>query len=366
MIEEDRFEILVYPENGDGVHTQIMKLASRTFDNLDLVIREIPHVESAIELLNDGHADMIAVSGNWWHNNPQVGLFPSVVLPRREPTRVLVSEDKPEYLPKNGIIVADCELLKRQLHRARPDIKVLMPSEYDDVPDDSLERLSWLEVKRQDGEIDGYIVSRTLHAQLPNRTRRHTLGLQRNNPERFRFVPVPLEGFTVLLTRRDFPSHKFSEIIDAGAALSLRIENMILEHIDEEMHGKVGIIVEQRKVGTVLREAEKKGDDLSRDSIVSHKGDVKGESRIDIVIETLNRNGTVTACIEKVFPPEEIHTSSLVLIKNWNNLISILKEKPKEETRTRIKELMEEYIEEMVSQGRISPERINEPKFVDY
>ena len=71
MVEEDRFEILVCPENGNGVHSQIVKLTSRTFDNLDLVIREIPHVESAIELLNDGHADLIAVSGNWWHNNPQ-------------------------------------------------------------------------------------------------------------------------------------------------------------------------------------------------------------------------------------------------------------------------------------------------------
>ena len=364
MVEEGRFEILVCPENGNGVHSQIMKLSSRTFENLDLVIREIPHVESAIELLNDGHVDMIAVSGNWWYNNPQDDLIPSVILPRREPTRVLVSEDKPEYLPKNGKIIADCELLKRQLHRARPDLTVILPP--DNFPNDSREGLSWLEEKRQDREIDGYVVPRSLHALLPNRTRRHTLGLQRDNPERFRFVPVPLEGFTVLLTRRDFPSHKFSEIIDSGAALSFRIECMILEHIGEEMQGKVGILVEQRKVGTVLREAEKRGDDLSRDSIVSHKGDVKGESRIDIMIETLNRDGSVTASIEKVFPPEEIHTSSLVLIKNWNLLFSILKEKPKEEKKTRIKELMNDYIEEMVSQGRISPEKIDEPKFIDY
>ena len=53
MNEDGRFEILVYPENGDGVNTQTTKLAQRDIDGIDLVIREVPHVESAIELLID-------------------------------------------------------------------------------------------------------------------------------------------------------------------------------------------------------------------------------------------------------------------------------------------------------------------------
>lgn len=366
MNEDGRFEILVYPENGDGVNAQTNKLAQRDIDGIDLVIREVPHVESAIELLIDGHADMAAVSAKWWYENRQDNLTASIVLPRREPTKVLVCEDKVEYLPKNGIVLADCELSKRQMLRARPDVKTMLASELEDLPDKIIDRLSWMEDKRNSGEIDGYIISRSLYSLLPSRTRRHTLGLQRDNVERFRFIPTPLEGYTVFITRMDFPAHNLLEIIDAGAAISLRIEMMILDHIDNDKHEKIGMYVEQRKVGTVLREADKKGDGHSRDSIVSMKGDVKGDSRIDMILETLDKSGKVTASIEKVFPPEEIHTSSLVLVKNWNTLIQILSEIPEEEKRSRIKEMMDKYTEDMVSEGRISADKIGLPKFNDY
>ena len=107
MSGEDRFEILICPETGDGVSTHAQKFIDSSPDGLDLVAKHVPHLETAIDLLLDGHGDIVPVSGEWWFENRIKELSAGLVLPRREPTRVLVGEDKPEYIPKNGVIIAD-------------------------------------------------------------------------------------------------------------------------------------------------------------------------------------------------------------------------------------------------------------------
>ena len=69
MSGEDRFEILVCPETGDGVSTHVQKFIESSPDGLELVAKQVPHVETALELLLDGHADMVPVSGEWWYEN---------------------------------------------------------------------------------------------------------------------------------------------------------------------------------------------------------------------------------------------------------------------------------------------------------
>ena len=360
--EEERFEILVCPEDGSGAHSQTMKLVENPNTGLNLIAKEVPHYETAVELLDDGKCDMIAVSGHWWYANHNRNLRADIVLARREPTKVLVCEDKTEYIPKKGIIVVDSELLRRQMLRSRPDLEIILVYDMEDAPTECIERATWLEDKRLDGEIDGYVVKRSVHSALPFRSRRHTLGIQRDNPERFRFVPQPLEGFTLFLTRPDFPVKKFSQVIDAGAALSLRMEMMILDHVDSEMHDRLGLMVEQRKVATVLKEARRAGEDLSLKGIVTDKGVVRhGNTRIDIVMETLNPEGTVTASVEKVFPPEESHSAILNLLHDWNSLLSVMTDTPQEETRGRIKELMDAYVDKMVGHGAMDPDKIGDP-----
>jgi hypothetical protein len=339
-----------------------MKLVENPGYDLNLITKEVPHYETAIELLDDGKCDMIAVSGSWWYANHNRDLSAGIVLARREPTKVLVCEDKTEYIPKKGIIVVDSELLRRQMLRSRPDLEIRLVADMEGAPTADLERANWLEEKRIDAEIDGYVVKRSVHSALPFRARRHTLGLQRDSPERFRFVPQPLEGFTILLTRPDFPAKRFNQIIDAGAALSLRLEMMILDHVDSEMHDRLGLMVEQRKVATVLNEARKAGEDLSLKGIVTDKGVVRhGNTRIDIVMEALNPDGTVTASVEKVFPPEESHSAILNLLNDWNSLLSVMTDTPQEETRGRIKELMDAYVDKMVGHGAMDPDKIGEP-----
>jgi hypothetical protein len=132
------------------------------------------------------------------------------------------------------------------------------------------------------------------------------------------------------------------------------------------MHDKVAMVIEQRKVGTILREARRAGDDLANRGIVSDKDEIKGgKIRLDLAIETLNRDGTVTAGVEKIFHPTESHSSSLKVLNNWNQLLKIMREPPAEETRGRMKELMDIYIDDMVSKGRLSDERIHSPMMED-
>ena len=145
MSEEDRFEILICPEIGDGVSTHAQKFIDSSPDGLDLVAKQVPHLETAIDLLLDGHGDIVPVSGEWWFENRIKDLSAGLVLPRREPTRVLVSEDKPEYIPKNGVIIADCEILKRQMIRSRKDLIVKLADDLEGIPDDVFERAEWLE-----------------------------------------------------------------------------------------------------------------------------------------------------------------------------------------------------------------------------
>ena len=371
MIEEDRFEILLCPEAGDGVSTHAKKFIDSSPDGLDLIEKQVPHLETAIQLLIDGHGDMVPVSANWWYNNRVKGLSSNLVLPRREPTRVLVGEDKPEYIPKRGIIIADCDIVKRQLIRSRKDINVKLPEDLGEVPEDVFERVEWLEKLRQEGEIDGYTTTRALHSSLPSRARRHTLGMQRQDDTRSRYIPVPLEGYTVLLTREDFPISRFSRVIDAGAALSLRLEMTILDSIEENMLDKIGLIVEQRKVRTILTDVGNRGRTLGFEnpltewktftSVSEAQGPKDSDPRIDIILETVSKDGMVTTSVERIFPLEESHSGAHNLVFNWNQLLMVMREVPEADKRGRMKELMDNYIEDLVSKGRLSEDRIYSP-----
>ena len=373
MSEEDRFEILICPEIGDGVSTHAQKFIDSSPDGLDLVAKQVPHLETAIDLLLDGHGDIVPVSGEWWFENRIKDLSAGLVLPRREPTRVLVSEDKPEYIPKNGVIIADCEILKRQMIRSRKDLIVKLADDLEGIPDDVFERAEWLENLRMNREIDGFITTRTLHASLSSKPRRHTLGMQRQDDARSRFIPVPLEGYTVLLTRKDFPASRFSKVIDVGAGLAFRLELTVLDTIEENIRDKIGLIIEQRKVRTILQDVGNRGKSLGSENPLKewktfsggdeHQGPKDSDPRIDIILETVSRDGSVTTSVERIFPIDESHTGTQNLVFNWQQILKIAKETPEEEKRGRMKQLMDDYIDELVTRGRLSEDRIYSPLF---
>ena len=373
MSGEDRFEILLTPETGDGVSTHAEKFIDSSPDGLNLVAKHVPHLETALELLVDGHGDIVPVSGEWWYNNRSRDFSAALVLPRREPTRVLVGEDKPEYIPKNGIIVADCEVLRRQMLRLRNDLNVKLPSDFVNIPDDVFGRVEWLENIRSNGEIDGFITTRTLHSSLKNKPRRHTLGMQRKDDARSRFIPLPLEGYTVLLTRKDFPASRFSKEIDMGAALSLRLELTVLDSIESTMKDKIGLIIEQRKIRSIMQDVGNRGKSIGSENPLkewktfsggeTHQGPKDSDPRIDVILETISSDGSVTTSVERIFPVDESHSGIQTLVVNWQQVLKIARETPEEEKRGRMKQLMDDYIEELVTKGRLSEERVYAPLF---
>ena len=373
MSGEDRFEILLTPETGDGVSTHSQKFIDSSPDGLNLVAKHVPHLETALELLVDGHGDIVPVSGEWWYNNRSRNFSAALVLPRREPTRVLVGEDKPEYIPKNGIIVADCEVLRRQMLRLRNDLNVKLPSDFVNIPDDVFDRVEWLENIRSNGEIDGFITTRTLHSSLSNKPRRHTLGMQRKDDARSRFIPLPLEGYTILLTRKDFPASRFSKVIDMGAALSLRLELTVLDSIESTMKDKIGLIIEQRKIRSIMQDVGNRGKSIGSENPLkewktfsggeTHQGPKDSDPRIDVILETISSDGSVTTSVERIFPIDESHSGIQTLVVNWQQVLKIARETPEEEKRGRMKQLMDDYIEELVTKGRLSEQRVYAPLF---
>lgn len=371
MSGEDRFEILLTPEIGDGVNTHVQKFIDSSPDGLKLEAKHVPHVETALELLSDGHGDMVPVSGEWWYDNRSREFSAALVLPRREPTRVLVGDDKPEYIPKNGIIVADCEVLRRQMLRLRNDLNVKLPSDFENIPSDVFERVEWLENIRENGEIDGFITTRTLHSSLSNKPRRHTLGMQRKDDARSRFIPIPLEGYTVLLTRKDFPASRFSKVIDMGAALSLRLELTVLDSIESNMRDKIGLVIEQRKIRSIMQDVGNRGKSIGSENPLkewktfsgseTYQGPKDSDPRIDVILETISSDGSVTTSVERIFPIDESHSGIQTLVVNWQQILKIAREIPEEEKRGRMKQLMDDYIDELVTKGRLSDDRIYSP-----
>ena len=163
MTEKVRLEVLTTPSNRDGVRRQIEKTIETNRTKFDFVMKQVPHMESAIETLKDGNCDFLAMSAHQWRDLEHNGLNIIGVLPRREPTWVLVSEDKPEYLQSKAIVVCDHMLLRRQMRRLRSDL-ILMTSQafaesigkgetFAQLDDE--DRVPWIEECRHQEMLDG-------------------------------------------------------------------------------------------------------------------------------------------------------------------------------------------------------------------
>jgi len=345
MTEKVRLEVLTTPSNRDGVRRQIEKTIETNRNKFDFIMKQVPHMESAIEALNDGHGDFLAMSAHQWKNLDHEGLSIIGVLPRREPTWVIVSEDKPEYLQSKAIVVCDHMLLRRQMRRLRADLKLMTSQAFADSIGkgdifanlDEEDRVPWLEELRQDGALDGYIVDRGEHGALRYKARRHTLGLQRDNPERTHFVPPPLHGFTLLVARNGFKSASVQPMCDNGAYIAHRMEVAFLASIPEELHPITGIFVEQRKIAAILREANRSKDEHTLESVLGVDNRIKvAGQRLEMRIETLNHQGTVTAGAERVCPVEESHMGMVSVLREFQILLELMQSEHEEIPRLHI------------------------------
>ena len=337
MESGERLVILTTSKRDDGVRLHIERTVETQGQRRDLRLKQLPHMESALEALRDGHGDLVAMSSfDWVHHNVE-GLIIAGVLPRKEPTWVLVAGDKPEYLKQGAIVTCDHELVRRQMMRMRNDLTLMTIDEtlaHLDERDaferlDEDERWPWFEQQMLEGRIDGFIVPRAVHAGHRMKSRRHTLGLQRDQSEsqRERFVPPPLHGFTLLVARHGFPKATLKEMVDPTAELAYRLETAMLESLDPSLHLITGLFVEQRKMTTFLKKAQEEGDETLMTSLVDPnkaKGVYKSGPRVEMLIETLNPQGTVTAACERIVLPENSHTGMVNLLREFMELLTIM------------------------------------------
>ena len=173
MDEKVRLEILTTPSQDDGVRIHVEKMVTSKRDLFDFRLKQIPHMEVAINELRNGNSDLIAMGPYQWKNNDVSDLEIAGFLPRRGSDLGFGFEDKPEYLPFGGKIICDNTLLNRQFLRMRSDIEIQTSEEFFDdysefKPDieDHAARINCLEDARIAGLINGYVISRGLFSTI--------------------------------------------------------------------------------------------------------------------------------------------------------------------------------------------------------
>ena len=374
MEEKPRLEVLTTPSNYDGVRLQVENLIVKNRDSFNFKMTELPHMEVAIEGLKSGTADMLAMSIQQWKSLDVEGLKISAFLPRREPTWVLVGDDKPEYLALNATVICPKKLIKRQLMRMRPDLLVYDLREFLELEKLSLDSeviddgggLELLEKLRNDGLIDGYVISRGQFSQIKSRVRRHTLGMQREKPsqefERSTFISPPLEGFTVLVSREGFPISVVKNLNDTAAETCYTVENAIFESLSDELKEICGIFVEQKKLSTILKQYVKLIDDsyalkIGENYLIPSKKKTRDlrtkwnpsrniiqGPRICIYFELLSKNSNVSLELVRIEPILEnrYDRGKNVLIQEIKFLVELLQQ-DHDELKRLINGLPEEY-----------------------
>ena len=354
-MDSERLVFLSTSSHGDGVRHQIEKVLEQRSKTFNAILRQTPTIGDALVLLDDGVGDLVAMSPQNWmeHKNEKIAIVG--LLSRREPTWVLVSDDKPEYLVKNARIVCHHQLLQRQLLRLRQDLDLVSKDEIklDGVEFDSREEIEQLEAMRAGGAIDGYVAKRSQYNLLSSKTRRHTLGLHKGSPERSHFVPPPLNGFTLLVGRVGFPKSRVEHILDSSAEFAYHIESQLLESIPSDLVNLTGIHVEQRGVGTILREAKRNNDDWTMAAMINPEKKVRDAgTRVEMRIETLSVDGRVSACAEQVGPIEKHRVAMLNLLQEWGSMLTTLTS-GHEATKRRVRNMPDEFHEERPAMMRL-------------
>ena len=240
-----------------------------------------------------------------WQQRDVEGLAIAGLLSRKEPTWVLVADDKPEYLEQHARVLCDHELLRRQMRRMRPDLELetmeAMVTRLDaatsvaDMDDEDI--WPWVEEQRLEGRIDGFIVPRAIHAGHRMKGRRHTLGLQRDQTEsnRERFIPPPLHGFTLLVGRQAFRKPASRRCWTRVQSLRSGLRRPCSKVCRRRCGPSWVAYIEQRKISTFLKKASEEGDETLLTSLVDpnkKRGVFRSGPRVEMLIETLSPDGT--------------------------------------------------------------------------
>jgi hypothetical protein len=292
-------------------------------------------LDEALQRLNDGEADLLlssAIDIRTLGGVPS-GLSVAGALSLRDWNHVLVSEDRPDHLPKSAIVLSPDKLQRRQLRRLRSDCRVRSPkahSEIDDVPmpdgvlEDSLAFINWAESLRESGDIDGYVIPRHQHRLAGLRTRRHALTAEPKEDSLIRFLPSPHAGLILLIGRTSFPRSLALPFIDEEGETAWEVGEILLEGIDSETHDIIGISVRHRQPGPLLSEAERRRDLLTQEALKDTEGElVDYQVKVEISLELLDRRGKATISMERLANLDDASQVARFLVVDWTRLVRL-------------------------------------------
>ena len=136
-----------------------------------------------------------------------------------------------------------------------------------------------------------------------------------------RFLPSPLHGLTLLISRKGFPKSLAERIGDAESLTAWACEEVILKQIDPELMDRVGIIVRHRQISSLLNQAEREKDLLRSTSLLDGEGDVIDTmSMVEILIEIVGRTGERTLLLERLDHKEDAVTHARLLVVEWKRI----------------------------------------------
>ena len=116
-------------------------------------------------------------------------------------------------------------------------------------------------------------------------------------------------------------------MLDPSAELAFRLEATLLESLSPALRPIVGAYIEQRKISTFLKKASEEGDETLLTSLVDpnkKRGVFRSGPRVEMLIETLSPDGTVTAACERIVQPENSHMGMVNLLKEFMDLLGVM------------------------------------------
>ncbi|MDP7329566.1 MAG: hypothetical protein QF612_07010, partial [Candidatus Thalassarchaeaceae archaeon] len=196
-------------------------METQPLEGIEVTVQFDEDLTSALEILESGDADLLAISASTWHLcKGASGTMVTAALPRRDENHILVANDRLGYLPHKSIILAENRLQRRQLRRYRSDFRVLDPYAFADMiereapAESGLALQAWMEDLRATKIITGYVSERHWFDAANIDARRHML-MTDIRDDSARFLPSPLHGLTLLVSRKGFPKSLSDRIGDA-------------------------------------------------------------------------------------------------------------------------------------------------------
>ncbi len=296
--------------------------------------------EGGFEALQEGEVDLLLISAEDLSagGGAPSGLEVVATLPLRDWNWVLVSEDRPLYLPKSEVVIVDNPLLRRQLRRYRPDLRIRsvsahlglegleMPPELESGGHLNFAR--WAEELRSNGSIHGYVIPRHIHRLAGIKGRRHTLDSEAKDDEFARFLPPPHSGGALFLARTGFPKAKLNELNDREASTSWRITEKLISKMSERERQVTGISVRHRQPAAILNEAERRRDLVTHNTLIDPEGKLMSDKvKIEIQIEMVSRLGDSTISMQRIANLDDAEVVANFFVDEWRGLVRMAAEK---------------------------------------